>query len=262
MLNSLVSSSDQAVWLAGGVPKKKRTSSSGVSRTGADLALLQTLMANAGPDTFAGMFDEPTPEVRVAPERVRGFRVRVDLMYAKPPVWRRLDLPGDLMLDELHVVLQVAMGWEDGHLHKFGVGVDRRARAYFVTEFDLSEGDEGIAEDEVRLDQVVSAKGDRLFYTYDFGDGWEHVLVVEEVLDDPPPAPVCLKGNMACPPEDCGGLGGYAELADWVRGGHDPRAAPMGLGAEELRDWLPQDWHPDRFSVDETNDALVALAAG
>jgi hypothetical protein len=73
------------------------------------------------------------------PECARGFRVRVDLMYAKPPVWRRLDLPGDLMLDELQVVLQVAMGWEDSHLHKFGVGADRRTRAYFITGFDLAK---------------------------------------------------------------------------------------------------------------------------
>jgi hypothetical protein len=153
------------------------------------------------------------------------------------------------------------MGWEDGHLHKFGVGADRRARAYFVTEFDLGEGDEGVAEHDVRLDQVVSAKGDRLFYDYDFGDGWEHVLKVEEILDDPPPAPVCVTGKMACPPEDCGGLGGYLDLADWVRGGYDPGATPMGMGAEEMREWLPRDWHPDHFSVEETNDALAALAA-
>lgn len=259
-MNPMVWSSGRAVWLAGGVPKKKRKSS--VSRAGADLVLLQKLMANAGSDMFAGMVDEPTPEVREVPERARGFRVRVDLMYAKPPIWRRLDLPGDLMLDELHVVLQVAMGWENGHLHKFGVGVERRTRAYFVTGFDLSEGDEGVAEDDVRLDQVVSTKGDRLFYDYDFGDGWEHVLVVEDVLDDPPPIPVCLKGKMACPPEDCGGLGGYEELADWVRGGYEPRATPMGLGAEEMRDWLPQQWHPDRFSVDETNNALAAPTVG
>lgn len=121
-MDPLVSISDRAVWLAGGVPKKKRKRKSGVSRAGADLALLQQVMANAGREVFAGMFDEPTPEVREAPERARGFRLRVDLMHAEPPIWRRLDLPGDLMLDELHVVLQVAMGWEDGHLHKFGVG--------------------------------------------------------------------------------------------------------------------------------------------
>ena len=134
-----------------------------MSGGGVDLVLLQQLMADAGRDVFAGVLDEPVPEVRAVPERVRGFRVRLDLMYAKPPIWRRLDLPGDLMLDELHVVLQVAMGWQDGHLHKFGVGADRRTRAYFVTGFDLSEGDDGLVEDSVRLDQVVSDKGERLF---------------------------------------------------------------------------------------------------
>src|SRR5436190_2499692 len=102
-MNPLVWSSGRAVWLAGGVPKKKRKRKSGVSRAGADLVLLQKLMADAGRDMVVGMFDEPTPEVREVPERARGFRVRVDLMYAKPPIWRRLDLPGDLMLDELHV---------------------------------------------------------------------------------------------------------------------------------------------------------------
>ena len=91
-MSQLVSSSDRGVWLAGGVPKKKRKNKSGVSRAGADLALLQKLMVNAGRD----MFDEPTPEVRAVPERVQGFRVRVDLLYARPPIWRRLDLPGDL----------------------------------------------------------------------------------------------------------------------------------------------------------------------
>lgn len=242
--------------------KRKRKSSGPTPRPNADLALLQTLMAKAGRDMFSGMLEEPTPEVRPVPERTRGFRVRVDLLYAKPPIWRRLDLPGDLRLDELHEVLQVAMGWYGGHLYRFSVGMGRRTRASFVTAFDLEEGDEGVAESDVRLDQVVAEPGDRLFYDYDFGDGWEHMLVVEEVLDDPPAAPICLKGKMACPPEDCGGLGGYEELATWVRGGYNPSATPMGLDADEMRDWLPPGWHPDTFSVDDTNEALVSLSAG
>lgn len=242
--------------------KQKPTSRGPTRGANADLALLQALMAKAGREAFSGMLEEPMPEVRPVPERTRGFRVRLDLLYAKPPIWRRLDLPGDLRLDELHEVLQVAMGWYGGHLHQFSVGMDRRTRASFVTAFDIEEGDEGVAEDRVRLDQVVAEPGDRLFYDYDFGDGWEHALVVEEVLDEPPPSPVCLKGKMACPPEDCGGLGGYEELADWVRGGCDPRATPMGLDADEMRDWLPPGWHPDRFSVAEINAALATLSAG
>ena len=204
--------------MAGGVPEKKRKRKSIVAGGSVDLALLQKLMADAGRDAFAGVFDEPVPEVGAVPERARGFRVRVDLMYAKPPIWRRLDLPSDLGLDELHVVLQVVMGWQDAHLHKFGVGTDRRTCAYFVTGFDLSEGDEGVAEDSVRLDQVLSDTDDRLFYDYDFGDGWEHVLVVEDLFDDPPPAPVCVKGKMACPPEGLwrpGRLCGVSCLGSW-----------------------------------------------
>lgn len=238
----------------------KREAKGGGRVPGADLALVRALMTNSRIGMFGSMFEEPTPKVRPVPKRVRGFRVRVDLMYAKPPVWRRLVLPGDLMLDEVHEVLQIAMGWTDSHLHKFGVTSEPRRHAYFLSAYDVSEGDEGVAEEDVRLDQVLTVKGDKLFYDYDFGDGWDHVVVVEEILDVPPPTPICLKGKMACPPEDCGGLGGYEELADWVRGGYDPKATPMGMPAGEMRDWLPLDWHPDHFSVDEVNEQLTALA--
>ncbi|WP_239010629.1 MULTISPECIES: plasmid pRiA4b ORF-3 family protein [Rhodococcus] len=71
-------------------------------------------------------------------------------------------------------------------------------------------------------DQLLTGTGDRLWYEYDFGDGWDHVLAVEAVLDEPPTEVRCTAGRMACPPEDCGGMWGYAELAAWVRGGCDP----------------------------------------
>jgi len=74
-----------------------------------------------------------------------------------------------------------------------------------------------VPEDDLRLDQLVAVEGDKLWYEYDFGDGWDHVLRVEKVLDDPPPQVRCTGGQKACPPEDCGGIGGYEELASWVR---------------------------------------------
>jgi hypothetical protein len=91
-----------------------------------------------------------------------GLDVRLDLRFTKPPVWRRLVLPGDLTLGELHSVIQGAMGWYDSHLHRFRTGADHNA-AYFITEFDLDEGDEGIVEDQVRLDQVIAEVGDGLW---------------------------------------------------------------------------------------------------
>ena len=141
------------------------------------------------------------------PETERGFRIRIDLVHTKPPVWRRIDVAGSLSLFQLHEVLQAAMGWTNSHLHCFRTGNGRNA-AEFITEFGRGEGDEGLLENDVRLDQVVSAAGDKLWYEYDFGDSWTHVLRVDETLDEPPSTPRCLVGRRACPPEDCGGIGG------------------------------------------------------
>ncbi|QTX06337.1 plasmid pRiA4b ORF-3 family protein [Agromyces archimandritae] len=203
----------------------------------------------------------PEPQLLPVPDRVRGFRLRVDLQHTKPPVWRRIEVSGDLTLPRLHAVLQATMGWTDSHLHRFRTGNDRMAPE-FITPFDLEEGEEGMLEDEVRLDQLVAESGDRLWYDYDFGDGWKHVLRVEQVLDMPPEVPRCLTGKLACPPEDCGGVWGYGELADWVRSDYDGALRPEVFDSDEhARDWLPSDWHPDRFDVDETNERIAAAVA-
>ncbi len=187
--------------------------------------------------------------------------MRLDLHGAKPPVWRRLELPGDLSLPRLHDVIQAAMGWSDSHLHRFRTGRDHRS-PYFVTHFDLEEGEDGTLEDDVRLDQLVAEKGDELWYEYDFGDGWDHRLVVEEVLEEPPSTARCTGGRMACPPEDCGGIGGYEELAAWVRSGYDDAQLPGVFDdAAHAHDWLPVDWHPDHFDVEEANAALAIAVA-
>ena len=224
-------------------------------------ALLEGLMSGRGMNSY--VMAEPRPALRLlpVPSKVRGFRVRLDLKGAKPPVWRRLDLPGDLLLSRVHDVIQASMGWHNSHLHRFTTSNDPRAE-YFLTQFDLDEGDEGTSEGDVRLDQVLAAKGDQLFYDYDFGDGWHHVIKVESVLDEPPTISRCITGKMACPPEDCGGIWGYGELAAWVRGGHDDALLPGVFdSAEDAHEWLPFEWHPDHFDVDEVNAALaVALA--
>ncbi|MGH3439289.1 MAG: plasmid pRiA4b ORF-3 family protein, partial [Sciscionella sp.] len=111
-------------------------------------------------------------------------------------------------------------------------------------------------------DQLLAQKGDELWYEYDFGEGWDHRLVVEDVFDEPPPTARCTGGRMACPPEDCGGIGGHEELAAWVRSGHDDALLPANFDdAEHARDWLPIDWHPDHFDAEETNTALAVAVA-
>ncbi len=224
-------------------------------------ALLDALMSGQVSSIFEKLQRDEAPTLLPIPSEVRGFRVRLDLHGAKPPVWRRLELPGDLSLPRLHDVIQAAMGWSDSHLHRFRTGHDHRS-PYFVTHFDLDEGEDGTLEDDVRLDQLVAEKGDELWYEYDFGDGWDHKLVVEEVLDEPPPTARCTGGRMACPPEDCGGIGGYEELAAWVRSGYDDALLPGVFDdAAHARDWLPVDWHPDHFDVEEANAALAVAVA-
>jgi Plasmid pRiA4b ORF-3-like protein len=210
---------------------------------------LEALLAISPLDRF---FAEPEPlTVPEPPTQVARYRVRVDLRAAKPPVWRRLELDGDLTLDVLHVILQEVMGWYDSHLHAFRPpGVQQR----FLTDYDLEvEGEEGLAEAEVRLDQVLLEVGDRLEYEYDFGDGWDHLIRVEEIgpAQDGAPVARCLAGRGACPPEDIGGVHRYNEVAAALRG--KPGAVDLD---PELRDWLPLGFEPDAFDVAEADAAV------
>ena len=224
-------------------------------------ALLEALLSGQVSSIFEKLDTVEAPKLRTPPPEVGGFRVRLDLHGARPPVWRRLELPGDLPLPRVHEVVQAAMGWTDTHLHRFRTGSDHRSPS-FVTAFDIEEGEDGVLEDDVRLDQLLAAEGEALWYEYDFGDGWDHVLRVEDVLDERPATVRCLGGRMACPPEDCGGIGGYEELASWARGGYEDALLPEVFDdAAHAHDWVPLDWHPDHFDVDEANAALsVALA--
>lgn len=236
----------------------KQLAASTPEESRADLdALLKGRVSSA----VEGLRTVAQPALRPAPAKVVGLRIRMDLDGAKPPVWRRLELPGNLTLPQVHDMIQAVMGWTDSHLHRFRTGQDHRS-PYFVTTYDLDEGEEGLPEDDVRLDQLVAAEGDAVWYEYDFGDGWDHVLKVEQVLEEPPAAVRCLAGRLACPPEDCGGIWGYEDLAAWVRSGYDDALLPPNFAdAEEARDWLPLDWHPDHFDVGEANAPLtVALA--
>lgn len=228
-----------------------------------EVAEIRKFIASLRPDTdhLDDLWRRPEPRLLPIPAAVRGFRIRIDLQRTKPPVWRRIDVPGDILLPRLHEVIQAAMGWTDSHLHRFRTSNDRNAPE-FLTQFDLDEGDEGMLEGDVRLDQILSAEGDRLWYDYDFGDDWKHLLRVEKVLDSPPPTPVCIGGKLACPPEDCGGVWGYAEIADWVRSDYDDALRPEVFdSAEEGRVWLPDGWHPDVFDIDETNAMIAAVTA-
>ncbi|GAB3488062.1 plasmid pRiA4b ORF-3 family protein [Flexivirga lutea] len=188
--------------------------------------------------------------------------VRVDLLGAHPPIWRRLELRGDLTLTGVHDHLQAAFGWSESHLHRFDApGAVSGSHPYFVTEFDLDEGDTGTNEADARLDQVLRKPGERLRYTYDFGDNWKHEFKVESVrpaTDEDPPAR-CTGGRGACPPEDVGGIHTWNDLAAALRADPDPTHLTGALG--QYADWLPPGCDPDEFSVAEANNAISFVGA-
>lgn len=176
------------------------------------------------------------------------LQVKISLLgVAEPPVWRRLLVPADIRLDRVHQVIQAAMGWEDEHLHAFSDG-----------SFRYSSPDSGLeCRDErgMTLGGLLAGAGGPAGYIYDFGDDWEHELVLERTLPAEPGTryPVCLAGEGACPPEDCGGVWGYMELRDAL-------ADPDHERHEESLDWLglqtAAGFDTARFDADEVNRAL------
>lgn len=164
----------------------------------------------------------PRPELRRPPlPGQHVFRVRVSLDDSDPVIWRRLDLRSDLPLNVVHQAIQSAYGWWDYHLNRFTLGGgpwDRHSQV-FVCREDLQEADvedDAVLDSLVRLDETIQGPGDVLHYAYDYGDSWELTIRLEEVRPLPPgsPSAVCVDGERAAPPEDCGHLLTEAELAE------------------------------------------------
>jgi hypothetical protein len=189
---------------------------------------------------------ELPPRRAAGPARV--YQIKVGLKGAKPPIWRRLEVAADLSLAELHDVIQVAFPWDDSHLHVF----------------ETPYGDFGRPDSElghrsaqsVNLDQVTGRVGSKISYSYDFGDCWDHDIVVEKIFnrDETVSLPRCTGGRRAAPPEDCGGMWGYAYLMEIL-------ADPAHEEHEERLEWLGLDtadeFDPAAFSAAEISEALA-----
>lgn len=164
------------------------------------------------------------------------YELRVDLDGVKPAVWRRFTIPSDASLCDLHYVLQLVMGWTNSHLHAFQHDGDRYAEP--GPDFEMDGAD--IDTDDVTVGELLRKTGDDILYEYDFGDGWNHTVTLLAVhAEGTIPEVCCIDGEQACPPEDCGGPGGYADLLDIL-------AKPKHPEHQSMREWL-DDLHPDGF---------------
>jgi hypothetical protein len=173
------------------------------------------------------------------------YQLKVTLREVRPPVWRRFQVRSDMTLEQLHWALQLIIGWTDSHLHQFRAAraASGRARSVGIVS----------SEDERRvvLAEVLRKPKDRLIYEYDFGDGWEHELQLEEVLAVPPEGkfPWVLSGKRACPPEDVGGPWGYANFLEAL-------ADPKHPDHEDLAEWCGEPFDPEAFDVNAINRAF------
>ncbi|MFN4291931.1 MAG: plasmid pRiA4b ORF-3 family protein [Permianibacter sp.] len=177
------------------------------------------------------------------------YQLKVTLKHSKPPIWRRLLVRPDLKLAGLHDVLQIAMGWHDCHLHDFEANGTR----YGVPDPEFGD-DDLLDESLFKLNELLTTEKQKIRYTYDFGDFWQHDIVLEKILtvDSVPPHAKCVAGKLACPPEDCGGIGGYEELLRIV-------VDPKHPDHDDMCDWLPEDFDPFAFSMDAINAELMKL---
>lgn len=176
------------------------------------------------------------------------YQIKVTLKYSKPPIWRRIQVPGDTRLDKLHMILQAVMGWWDAHLHQFIVDDNTY---YGEPHPDYGGWVEMKDEKKIRLYQLAPNEKYKFVYEYDFGDSWEHILLVEKIF--PPEAgvkyPRCVKGKLACPPEDVGGIWGYYYFLEVLQNPDHPEH-------EDMIEWIGEDFDPQKFDLDEANAAL------
>jgi len=201
-------------------------------------------------DEFAGQRRGSRKKARSKAPKV--YQLKVTLGDFDRPIWRRLLVSGDTTLGDLHWILQLAMGWTHSHLHLFEIDDAR----YSDPSFDLDEApDEFRDEFRARLDRVVLGEGARFLYEYDFGDCWRHEIEVEKIL----PAfqgeayPKIVNGERACPLEDCGGVGGYANFLEEIGDENHPEH-------ERSLEWSGGYFDPERFDIEGVNWLLRKFA--
>jgi hypothetical protein len=184
-------------------------------------------------------------------DELRGIQIyelKLEMLEVEPLIWRRLLVPGSITLAQLHEVLQTAMGWTNSHLHEFIVG----DHIYSDPEFEI---DEARSEYRYRLARLAPRVRNTITYLYDFGDGWEHQIRVEAIIENDtryPGKPVCLAGARNCPPEDCGGPWGYQNFIKAI-------GNKKHKEHKELIEWVGGSFDPEHFDLDEVNDLLRKL---
>lgn len=172
------------------------------------------------------------------------YQMKITLNHINPEIWRRVIVDSNIKLPDLHKVIQTVMGWKNSHLHQFVKD------GKFYSDPDEDSSAECIDYRKIKLKQVVSEEKQSFLYEYDFGDDWEHTIVLEKVLKYHwQKYPVCLDGKRNCPPEDCGGPFGYADFLEAV-------SDPENEDHEEMVEWIGDKFDAEYFNIKKINEML------
>lgn len=191
----------------------------------------------------------PAPKKKPAAKAPIVYQFKITLLESRPPIWRRILVP-DGTLDELHELIQTAMGWTNSHLHQFEIGGHRYGAPDLLE--DCWDDTEITNSQETKLSELLGGKQPpRIHYMYDFGDGWEHEVAFEgtQPAEAGTEYPCCIDGAHACPPEDVGGVWGYAEFLEAIRN-------PKHEQHEWYLEWTDGEFDPEKFDAVETTEAM------
>ena len=172
------------------------------------------------------------------------YQIQIALKGSKPKIWRRILVDSSILLVDFHRIIQTTMGWTNSHLHMFSDGVDE----YSPKEFEVEYANDSRT---VRLDKILKGEKSKINYEYDFGDGWEHDIILEKIdsSGENQTIPICLTGKNNCPPEDCGGIWGYSNMIEILK-------HPDHEEYEEYIEWLGGEFDPKYFNKNEINAML------
>jgi hypothetical protein len=175
------------------------------------------------------------------------YRIHISLLDIRPLIWRRVELSSQTTLKQFHRILQIVMGWENYHLHEFLVGT----KHYGIPDPDYDDPGDVIVESKIVLSEVLPLAGAEISYVYDFGDNWRHLIELEEIVPAQPEGeyPRVIDGARSCPPEDSGGITGYANLLEIL-------IDPTHEEYEDMRRWAGETFNAEVFSVKEINRRL------
>ena len=175
----------------------------------------------------------------------RLYLLKIELLNIEPAIWRRFVVPASITLDRLHYVIQMVMGWDDDHPYAFTI----KRKTYME---DLEPEYDVLESSEYSLGDLVKRKRGIIYYLYDFGDKWDHKIVVEDSRYNDPELKselVCHDGERACPPEDVGGDYGYYMYCQALEN-------PDDESYQSYREWIRDDFDPGRFDIESVNRQL------